>query len=560
MKKIYESTISSFVSLALLAYSMPVRAGDINMIDNVSASITKNNTSEFLVGLPPAVQSQQLYSMTSGKPYLIALNYTDHGITFIYMISSNKNFKTGEINMTVKLLNPVEESQKWDKSQEGRGMKKYNGYNPYKQFTNPDNALLNEYDQSLKQYNWNKANISAIPALLNLLASQYEASQMSFVQLESWTGTDSWSECVKRVMKACVKRQSFGANKVWIKPHIYTSELRENMGTRGAFSSYKINDCIGTEKECNVISNRKFIKLNDGEITSQFQLQYAQNKAAISDAGWNLGVVLFMVSAVAGCFACAAAFAAGAALAGNDIINMYVSSDKLLTAAVITSLGPSGALLGGSLFSDKDVTDSTFGYQAPQLLGLKNPITGTDSSLKQIKSMKIDRNTLESAQTALNKSAQGYTDLYEVQENRASIDKVQGDIYNSILTATIQGGTTTGIGSTMPITNYKMGKEDYAFRPYNNILNNFFRNDNFTTDGVNVNPTFSIPILNSLNNRYTRQVTQQETNDVELLQNVGNEKSFMMQLGGNTYSNNLRRSDYYNGETPICSPNAASPC
>lgn len=551
IKKIFQKTALTMSMLAMSAMMANSYAADLDMINNISASITKNNTSEFMTLLPAGVQSQQLYALTSGRPYLFAVNYPEEAVTMIYSISSTRDFKTGQINMNVKRITPAEASKKWNDSPRKAVLfgSTSSPKDPFSQFSSGSNRLLStatdsKTGESLQSQNWNQANSYSIPAILGQLSLIYNAQQASFVVLETWTDVRQWEE------GDWLRKDYYAKNSTWVKPHVYTSELRENLGTRGAFSSYQITNCSG---KCTVVSPIKFVKSSDdGEIQARFMEAWTSPDLHLG-GGWNsLIVVAFAV--VTGQFWAAAAFLASSALQGNSLTNTYISTNDLVGGIVSSFAGPVGGALGGAFFTDEVAAANVqTGASTSTLLGIGNTVdtTGTNSTIGTM----IDRSTIDNVSASL-----GVITQSDLQAQKESADKLAGayqEIQNTIINTTSTAG---GTGMTGASSSERYRISGYNPTPVGAIMGQYITPYSFTENGNTVTPTFYNPWVNQNNQKFARQSSQDATNDVKLLRSVTQEEGSMLQMGGNTYVNAQRQSQTYNGTQQVCIPSANAPC
>lgn len=561
----FKKTIVTTLITALLTPSISLAGNNIDMIDTVSSSITKNNLSEFMTSLPSGVQTQTLYAQTSGRPFITAIQYPDEGVTMIFMVSSEKDFKTGDIKMKYRRLSPREEARSWMESPRGKFI--YGGQDspvdPFSQFIQTRGLTTIGMDDGLSEYNWMQANTMALPAILSALALKYNAQKVGMINLQTVWGVHQWEDKDKWGITVDYYAQS----KTWVKPQIFMADYRENAGTMGSITSYKIPNCT---VNCDVVSGLKFIQINtNGDAKTKFSLVHDSGGVKY-DSGFN-SLVVAVVGLALGCPMCSAMFLTQSLLQGNSLTNSYMSADKMGLSAVMTALNPVTAAAAGGIFTEESELAGYIYENKNAQIGSSGMGGTTDSTLISVNGKKIDRATLENAQKTVVASAIDNSKLQEAQESREAVLGAYKALQQKITESAAQLNTGEGVygkGEILAANRYEIaGKGN--FNPVGSIMNQYIRNSAFvvnpdgtitTNFGGNANDVNNRMVNNTFN-KNTSKETQEENNDIELLRKIANNESLMLQMGGSSYINELRKSSNYNGSSStICLPSPDNPC
>ena len=250
-------------------------------------SITKNNLGILITELPPGQTTEQLFAFSGTSPIIWGRYYQDSASGLIQSTRLQRNFQTGGVTLITENLTP------------GMGqifgtgnniVSDFKGTNPFGDFNNGTatytNLTLNAFMTATGMWAKNKTSSKGF-----IVATQHE-----------FHGAYNWDECIKKILKACIKKRFHTEAYADVKPSWYLMVPSDVAGGRGTLVSYNSDTCIaagGSSNECQVRTGSVFVKATSGgDFPKDIEKMWHRHVHQDGWAGWFVMLVTALVTGI----------------------------------------------------------------------------------------------------------------------------------------------------------------------------------------------------------------------------------------------------------------------
>ena len=245
--------------------------------------VTRNELGTIIAELPPGETTDQLFALAGSSPYLWAKYYLESASGTIQSTHLRKDIQTGAVQLITENLTPSM-GQKF-----GIGndiAPDFNGTNPFQDFNSGGAAYTG-------------VGLGGFMAVVGMWAKHKTAQKGYLVTTNSkFHGVFKWNKCIKKILKACIKKRFHQEAYATVKPNWYVMGPSEIGTGRNIIAGYTSDSCIasgGTVNKCQVRGGVSFLKVTDGSdfpVAEEKFWHYHEYQDGW--AGWLTGLLTFV--------------------------------------------------------------------------------------------------------------------------------------------------------------------------------------------------------------------------------------------------------------------------
>ncbi|EMT3094570.1 hypothetical protein P5U49_000240 [Neisseria gonorrhoeae] len=345
-------------------------AGDIRLVRGNEGTLSTN--------LPASFFGENAIDTVSAKPVIQIVMTPLADVATITAVTFGRDFTTGKVKATAKLLNPDKEGEYWKNAP----VNNFNKTNPFSQFNHSHKRCGTHVTCDLganeKDY-WYGISSHSLPVIASMLANKYSTDQVMVT-------------VVDQNLKVRTERSGGKFRKkirtytdTWMQPSYYVLDM---VGTATGTQSglYRVENC-GEGNECWAKSSYGLLNVNAGDWVRQINrhsVQIGQDKVY---ARWAFSLLLAVV------------VGPGAGLIDlmlsrlNGTYDEYYTPGRLLGTGLLSNALPGGHALEGG---DHHVVDR-FNMNRNPKAGLQGDKWSAAAGVSDGRNAMRDMNTLEKA-------------------------------------------------------------------------------------------------------------------------------------------------------------------
>lgn len=251
--------------------------------------VTKNELGNIIADLPPGETSEQIFAQAGTSPIIWGRYYQNSASGSIQASYLRRNIQTGSIQLVTENLTP---SMGQRFAVGNNIVADFNGTNPFGSFVGPNGT-------------YSGLSLQAFTSIAGMWAKHKTAAKGFIVESQhNFYGVYKWDECIKKILKACVKKRFHTEAYATVKPNWYVMapyEVGEGHNMRTAYTAAPCLATGATVDDCQVRGGVAFIKATTGSdfpVASEKMWHHHEYKDGW--AGWIIIVVTFVLTGSVG--------------------------------------------------------------------------------------------------------------------------------------------------------------------------------------------------------------------------------------------------------------------